>query len=193
MKDFAGRCIHFNGIQHDTCKAGVNYLVLAGGEQFGMAKRIPCIKDNGVDPAVCAACHYPDATEVAAMETEVQGHMDQLRERNTILGAAHTDAPHSLIYLCLLCPVGARTVVTDHQALLTHVVETHAVDEATVKQAKGAMAAHMDATDWYQTDDEFSLPDGRGLCIRSSRQRRRGADRAMWQDETPKGKKGRRR
>lgn len=193
MKDFAGRCIHFNGIQHDTCKAGINYRELAGGEEFGMAKRLPCISENGIEPGVCASCHYPTPAEVAVMEAEFQGHMDAMRERNSILGAAHTDAPQSLVYLCLLCPSGARMVANDYESFVAHVAESHALEAVEIGQSKGKMAAHLDARDWYQTDEEYTLADGRSLCIRSSRQRRRGSNKAAWQDDTPKGRKRSRR
>lgn len=36
-------CRHFNGIQHDTCKAGVNYRQLIGGDDLGWALKIPCM------------------------------------------------------------------------------------------------------------------------------------------------------
>jgi hypothetical protein len=189
MKDFAGWCIHFNGIQHATCKAGVNYLALAGGEEFGMAKRIPCIKGNGVDPAVCASCHYPTPDEVAVMEADLQSHMDAMRETMEILGAAHTDEATSPVYVCQLCPQGARTVTTENRALFDHLADAHQLDAATVKTATGKMSAHLDARDWYQTDYRFTLPDGRELLIRSTRIKRRGANRAAWEDSVPRRKK----
>jgi hypothetical protein len=55
------------------------------------------------------------------------------------------------------------------------------------------MASHMDATDWHQTDDRFTLADGRPLLLRSYRARRRGADRRLWEANTGKGRgRGRR-
>lgn len=43
-------CIHFNGIQRDQCKAGVNIRALVGGCDLGWAVRIPCL---GMDVANC--------------------------------------------------------------------------------------------------------------------------------------------
>lgn len=36
-------CVHFRGIQHDTCLVGVNIRALVGGSDFGWAARIPCL------------------------------------------------------------------------------------------------------------------------------------------------------
>lgn len=191
MKDFGGRCTHFNGIGNDTCKAGVNYLELAGGEQFGMARRIPCLLSNGVDPAICPSCHYPTPEEVAVMEAELTTHMERKRQDMALIGAAHTDAAHSLVYVCQLCDRATRTVTTTAADMIAHALDAHGLDEATVKTARGEMASHIDATEWFQNDDVFTLLDGREFLIRSSRTRRRGMDKAMWRDETQKGKRRR--
>lgn len=39
------KCRFFNGIQHDTCSAGVNYRELVGGADPGWALGIPCLGD----------------------------------------------------------------------------------------------------------------------------------------------------
>ncbi len=39
-------CRHFNGIQHPTCEAGVNYRVLVGGDDCGWALHTPCHADS---------------------------------------------------------------------------------------------------------------------------------------------------
>ena len=48
-------CIHFTGIQHDTCKAGVNYRALTGGGD-GYALRLPCITLVGEKPVEKVTC-----------------------------------------------------------------------------------------------------------------------------------------
>jgi hypothetical protein len=45
-------CKHFNGVQHDCCKVGVNYEALIENGKY----RIPCLKfaiDINRDPAIC--------------------------------------------------------------------------------------------------------------------------------------------
>ncbi len=43
-------CIHFSGIQHERCKAGIHVRELVGGSDFGWAARLPCL---GMDAAKC--------------------------------------------------------------------------------------------------------------------------------------------
>lgn len=46
IQDHMRRCVHFTGIQHDTCEAGVCYRALVGGPDFGWASRLPCLEDR---------------------------------------------------------------------------------------------------------------------------------------------------
>lgn len=48
VRQYEGRCHHFNGIQHDCCEAGVNYRELAGIET-GMALVIPCLPEKNYE------------------------------------------------------------------------------------------------------------------------------------------------
>lgn len=41
-----GKCEHFNGIQNAVCSAGINIRQLVGGDDFGWARRIPCLLDD---------------------------------------------------------------------------------------------------------------------------------------------------
>jgi hypothetical protein len=190
--DYAGWCIHFRGIQRKTCTADVDWRALTGGDDFGIATRSPCIKDNN-STVVCALCHYPTPDEVAAHEAEMEAHLARLAEDMALIGAAHTEEHTSLVYVCQLCERTARMVTTTPAEMITHASEAHGVDETMIKSAKGKMTAHMDARDWFQTDHAFSLPDGREFLLRSTRIRRRGADRAAWEDSVPRGKKRARR
>jgi hypothetical protein len=97
------------------------------------------------------------------------------------------------VYLCLLC--AAEAPFTAHQAadFRQHAAEAHGITVDEMRGATGRMASHMDATDWHQTDDRFTLADGRPLLLRSYRARRRGADRRLWEANTGKGRgRGRR-
>jgi hypothetical protein len=183
-------CVHFRGIQHETCKADIKWRELTGGDDFGIAKRMPCIKSNG-SAVVCDRCHYPTPAEVATHEAELEAHMARSAEDMALIGAAHTDGPTSLVYVCQLCDRAARVVETDAAAIIAHLSDAHGLDEATIRAAKGPMSAHMDATAWHQTDYAFTLPDGREMLIKSVRMRRSKADRAQWEDSAPRGKKRR--
>lgn len=39
-------CVHFTGIQHTRCEAGVDYRALVGGPDFGWASRLPCLEER---------------------------------------------------------------------------------------------------------------------------------------------------
>lgn len=63
------KCIHFAGIQHDTCAAGVNYQRLLGGPRFGWAKHLPCLADP--EAIVCEQRRFPTRDEAEATVREM--------------------------------------------------------------------------------------------------------------------------
>ena len=62
------KCVHFTGIQHDICAAGVNYRALVGGPDFGWARKIPCLSEPGAVP--CASLRLPTLEEAEAKVTK---------------------------------------------------------------------------------------------------------------------------
>lgn len=85
-------CRHFNGFQHDECKAGVNYRELAGAPALGCMTRIPCtfgFEPKGGPRVECSKMERPSRAEaeqtVAAGEAAIERHMRAFR-------AAHDDA-----------------------------------------------------------------------------------------------------
>jgi hypothetical protein len=74
-------CRHFNGVQHDTCLAGVNY---------DSVRPLPCIPLGSIkEPAKCEkkSCWTRGEAEKNETETEVR-----LQEGLTAIHAAHADA-----------------------------------------------------------------------------------------------------
>ncbi len=71
-------CIHFNGIQHGACKAGVNYRALTGGGE-GCALRLPCVTfspgERIVEKVKCAQQRPETEVEAAARETETDARI----------------------------------------------------------------------------------------------------------------------
>jgi hypothetical protein len=55
-EQIAGRCVHFTGVQHATCKAGVAYEQLPGA--------LPCLRSMGADKP-CEKRRWPTEEEVA--------------------------------------------------------------------------------------------------------------------------------
>jgi hypothetical protein len=192
-------CIHFRGVNYTTCKADINMYELTGGEHFGIARRIPCIKDNN-STVVCTSCHFPTPEEVAQHEAARAAYMQRMQEDMAIIGAAHHDPAYNVyqqgqttVYVCELCERSARYLSPTPALASTHAQEVHGILLADIIAAKGERGAHMDATDWFQNDDRFILPDGRPLLIRSIRIARRGADRALWSDDQPRKRSRRKR
>lgn len=88
------RCVHFTGIQHDTCDAGVNYDTVRESQSTG-PHRWPCFSDSG------AVWSCPKASfltpEQAAEEAE-----KITRESAEVL-AAHLrgeETPGTFVHVC---------------------------------------------------------------------------------------------
>lgn len=175
-EQYARKCIHFNGVMNKVCKAGVNYDAFPGP--------VPCLAwDKDAPP--CAVRHFPDAGEIQAYVERMEAHMQRRREDNELIGAAHTEG-RSIVYVCELCERTARHVAHEIAEMTIHLVDTHGIEETALRAAKGGMDVHMDARDWFQTDDRFTLPDGRLFLTRSVRQPRTGSNKAAWADEMPR-------
>lgn len=85
-------CRHFNGVQHDTCLAGVNYRALAGEPMDGCMTRIPCLAWHEPKHGPMAVCDKRETwtreeavTHAAANEASTQRHLSAFR-------IAHDDA-----------------------------------------------------------------------------------------------------
>jgi hypothetical protein len=81
-------CRHFNGIQHECCKAGVNYEQLIEQEKY----RIPCLKTAiGLkrDPALCDKFSAMSREEA---ETSVDSSLRRSEKTMLAVDAAHKDA-----------------------------------------------------------------------------------------------------
>lgn len=186
-------CIHFRGIQHGTCKLDIRMYDLDPTPELGrvgIARRIPCIKDN-VTIAVCAHCHYPTDAENAQHEAEMQAHMQTMREDIALIGAAHTEESTSIVYVCELCERANRAVLTTAPDLLDHMLTAHDIEWEIVRFFKGQMSQHLDAIEWSQTDYVFTH-DGKRALIKSVRSPRTGSNRRAWQENVPTKRKGKR-
>lgn len=93
-----GTCVHYNGSQHDACKAGVNY-VAAFGPREAWGCRAPCIQEyptheridgkmtqvwkpwprRGHTEMQCDKRVMPTQAEIDADEADLKAHMDKMR------------------------------------------------------------------------------------------------------------------
>ncbi len=181
---YANWCIHFRGLRHQTCEAGVDWRALVGGPDFGIARRAPCLQDNNSEVA-CAHCRYPTPEEVQAHEDAMEAHMERLREDAALIGAMHAgQTGTSVVYVCELCDRANRFTTRTPNGITEHLFTAHELPADVVRTAQGSLGVHMDATDWFQNDDKFTLPDGRVILLRSTRMPRRGSNKAAWQEGT---------
>ena len=89
IKQIQSKCIHFTGIQHETCKAGVNYREIVGGEDLGWAIRTPCFEDNKECVVTCNHREFPTYAEAQAEEDRQEAAMERFW---LACNAAHEDA-----------------------------------------------------------------------------------------------------
>jgi len=74
-------CIHYTGLQRDSCKAGVIYRD-AFGKEPGIANRMPCFHLEGKSPentVSCALRREQTATEFEAEREDVRRYMDLMK------------------------------------------------------------------------------------------------------------------
>lgn len=169
-------CIHFRGIQHDTCLAGVDWRAVTGGGTFGIAKRMPCIATNNTWQ-VCSHYRLPTADELTADAAAEEAAEQQNRVRHALLNQYHTDAAQSIVALCYHCQ--PPHVETTSIGLTEHLCTTHGMAREAIQTLSGHMLAHLEATDWSQTDVGYADTNGVPLVVVSTRLRRRGAYRVV--------------
>lgn len=90
-----GTCIHFNGVQHDQCDAGVNYDSFAPAKR--MRSELPCIKVLGGLPSwdgekSCPLYLDPTPEQIKAFEFDLEKAIEGVAiSRNAIIEHTHYD------------------------------------------------------------------------------------------------------
>lgn len=82
----AESCTHFNGMQNDKCKAGVEYDTVKDVSRVGFG-RWPCWREGECLP--CEKRHFPTPDEVEAEIAEIEASSQRSL---TAMRAAHEDA-----------------------------------------------------------------------------------------------------
>ncbi len=85
-------CRHFNGIQHDDCKAGVNYRALAGEPMQGCMTRVPCLPFNDPKCGPMAVCDKRSTWTQAEAEQLVADGEAAMQRSMLAFRVAHDDA-----------------------------------------------------------------------------------------------------
>ena len=81
LEQISNRCVHFNGIMNDACKAGVIYQQLMGGGP-GWAAHMPCFKDEQ-SPVQCSQAKFPTPEEAAAEVEESDRQLEAVMKART--------------------------------------------------------------------------------------------------------------
>lgn len=101
------QCIHFNGIQHECCRAGINYRSLAGLPDFGMALRLPCWEPSmgrkGETVVVCASYLEPTAGQIAEDEAEEKTYFAKMKKVLAAIAPWRTKPPIGKVEI-IECP-----------------------------------------------------------------------------------------
>jgi hypothetical protein len=79
LQQIACECIHFNGIQNKTCKAGVSYLDVRDSSGKGMYKW-PCHNDDNAT-TTCAKAEFLAAEEAQRQADELDRHLTEALDR----------------------------------------------------------------------------------------------------------------
>lgn len=77
-------CIHYNGIMHDVCEAGVDYEEKAGGRPA--LRKLPCMLHRSENTVACEHATYMSYEEAKAdvegSDRHVRDYLDQIAKGN---------------------------------------------------------------------------------------------------------------
>lgn len=112
------RCVYYNGLQHEHCKAGIEYESVRPESR---SQSWPCVVQVGRELGSCPKQRFPTDGEVAAEVAETKGKM---RSTLRVLSDVFTDAKSKGyrkghggqgVIRCSKCNTGdLEYVVTDH-------------------------------------------------------------------------------
>jgi hypothetical protein len=114
------RCIHFNGVQHDKCEAGVNYHELLG-DGPGCFAHLPCLKDDS-GTVVCPKREFCSRETAETNVNEHEAHIKQFLEdlRQSICQICKVQVKQRQVGSCVYGTCGHRlyqgTVMPEHAA-----------------------------------------------------------------------------
>lgn len=107
-----GCCKHFNGIQNNTCDAGVCYNdVTIDPDKPGRALRIPCMsefrsgKKLDGEPAKCDKYQEPTKDEIAAFDAVIQAAVDRMTKCGPWIGRMKKAHPNGVSVAADTCPI----------------------------------------------------------------------------------------
>jgi hypothetical protein len=131
-----GRCKHFNGIQNDTCKAGVLYESVTPDPQApGMALRMPCDdwskrktlskptpaqQEQMTKRGTCPKYEEPSAEELKAWEDKLKVYGENMNKVFTALASIRKDQKGKNWRGVIECPACKGKLHLTHSAYNGH-------------------------------------------------------------------------
>lgn len=110
----AGTCKHFNGIQNNTCHAGVRY------KQFALGV-FPCIKKFNKENVTCDKYAEPSAEEVAAHDAMIKAEMEKFMAAGPLIKEVKREHKGTNWKGVKECPVCKGKLHMSHAAYNGHV------------------------------------------------------------------------
>lgn len=125
----AGKCIHFNGIQNKTCRAGVCYDELDKENRMAYRAALPCWKPDaeslerlaGKPQCQCAHVEFPTEEEVQRQLAEHDKHMGKMMMALTAVDPIRKKYKGKDFVGVIECPVCKGKLHVSHAAYNGHV------------------------------------------------------------------------
>lgn len=111
MRNKKEPCVHFTGIQHKVCKAGISY------DRF--SKGLPCISElNAVE--TCEKFLQPTPEQIAADEAVFKQHMERMEKVFAALGPIRKEQKGKNWSGTITCPACGGKLHLSHAAYNGH-------------------------------------------------------------------------
>lgn len=110
------RCIHFTGVQNDTCKAGVSYAKFRPS-----GKGIPCVRFKDESPPQCEKREMPSDKQVAIELAEHEAFNERFKKKLPIIARVKEEHKGSNWRGVEVCPVCGGKLHLSHAGFNGHV------------------------------------------------------------------------
>lgn len=115
-RNHAQRCVHFTGVQHEVCKAGVRY------DSFAKNAGLPCIRLGGARPGnSCDKKQLPTEEEIQKHEDEIEATLKRFRTVAPVIEKVKKEHKGTSWKGVEVCPVCNGRLHMTHAAYNGHV------------------------------------------------------------------------
>jgi hypothetical protein len=107
----ADRCIHFNGIMNDVCRAGVIYP---------NTKNLQCIRNGDNWKSSCSKCEMPDEEYIDSIESEINKSIERMEKIDPLVNRIKTKYKGKDWTGIEICPICGGKLHMSHVAYNGH-------------------------------------------------------------------------